>query len=166
MNNPTVITSLAVSPDGTKVVSGSKDGTIRLWDAANGNFRFVESPLMGHSIITSISFSADTKHVVSGSGDGTICVWDPASGYPLGELLEGHNDLVTSVAFTQDGKYIVSDSFNGRILAWDTARRQLVWPPKSLDISSRLCHDDIPLILEQGWFRNKSDRSLICCVPV
>jgi WD40 repeat protein len=97
------VTSVAFSPDGKQVVSGSWDKTVRLWDAATGA---PQQTLEGHSDpVTSVAFSPDGKQVVSGSGDETVRLWDAATG-ALQQTLEGHSDPVTSVAFSPDGKLL------------------------------------------------------------
>ena len=61
-----VVTSVAFSPDGKKIVSGSYDDTIRVWDAETG--KEVIQPLEGHSeSVSSVAFSPDGKKIVSGS---------------------------------------------------------------------------------------------------
>ena len=63
--------SVAFSPDGNWVLSGSGDHTIRIWDARTGEE--VIEPLKGHTkYVSSVSFSPDGTHIVSGSGDKTI----------------------------------------------------------------------------------------------
>ena len=63
--------SVAFSPDGSHVVSGSKDRTVRIWNVVTGES---EAKLKGHSgWVNSVVFSPDGSHVVSGSDDGTMC---------------------------------------------------------------------------------------------
>jgi hypothetical protein len=71
---------VAFSPDGRRLVSGSWDKTLRLWDAATG--KPIGPPLQGHTnSVTSVAFSPDGRRLVSGSDDNTLRLWDatPAS---------------------------------------------------------------------------------------
>ena len=69
------VLSVAFSPDGRHIVSGSRDDTIQVWDAQTG--AQVGNPLQGHtSSVSSVAFSPDGRHIVSGSRDDTIQVWD------------------------------------------------------------------------------------------
>jgi WD40 repeat protein len=65
MTNENIVSSVAFSPDGKYVVSGSWDHTARVWEATTG----VEVARMTHeSRVTSVAFSPESKYVVSGSG--------------------------------------------------------------------------------------------------
>ena len=66
-----VVNSVTFSPDGSKIVSGSWDKTIRVWDASTGIKML--SPLKGHdSVVNSIAFSPVGSKIISGSEDKTI----------------------------------------------------------------------------------------------
>ncbi|KAL0957195.1 hypothetical protein HGRIS_003287 [Hohenbuehelia grisea] len=67
--------SVAFSHDGTRIVSGSTDQTIRIWDATTGEQ--VGEALSGHDDwVRSVAFSRDGTRIVSGSDDLTIRIWD------------------------------------------------------------------------------------------
>ncbi|KAJ6592977.1 WD40-repeat-containing domain protein, partial [Mycena capillaripes] len=112
------VRSVAFSPDGKRIVSGSHDSTVRIWDAETG--AALREPLEGHTDwVGSVAFSPDGKRIVSGSDDKTVCIWDAETGAALREPLEGHTDWVGSVAFSPDGKRIVSGSDDKTVRIWD-----------------------------------------------
>jgi len=68
------VRSVAFSPDGTSLVSGSDDKTIKLWDVQTGG---VVKTFHGHTDwVHSVSISANCTTIASGSKDNTICLWD------------------------------------------------------------------------------------------
>ncbi|KIO01524.1 hypothetical protein M404DRAFT_149834, partial [Pisolithus tinctorius Marx 270] len=83
------VTSVAFSPDGNRIVTGSEDNTVRVWDAKSGDQ--IGNPLEGHTWgVTSVAFSPDGNRIVSGSQDNTVRVWDAKSGDQIGSPLKGH----------------------------------------------------------------------------
>src|SRR6516164_1368944 len=87
------VRSVAFSPDGKHVVSGSLDKTIRIWDVETR--QMVSGPFEGHTeSVHSVAFSPDGKHVVSGSCE-TIRIWDAETGQMVNA--EGHTEPVQSV---------------------------------------------------------------------
>jgi WD40 repeat protein len=109
-------------------VSGSKDKTIRIWDARTGEE--VMTPLEGHTgLVTSVGFSPDGTHIVSGSDDKTIRIWDAKTGEEVLKPLEGHTGLVTSVDSSPDGTRIVSGSADKTIHIWDAKTGGMIMEP-------------------------------------
>lgn len=123
-----MITSVDISPNGQRIVSGNRDGNIRLWDPT-----VRKSPLrimVGHeSAVTSVSFSPGGHRIVSTSGDGTIRLWDAATGDSIGEPIREHQTPVYSVAYSPSGNYIVSGSQDGTIRLWDAANGNAIGEP-------------------------------------
>ncbi len=117
--------SVAYSPDGRTLASGSSDNNITLWDRAS--HQHLGDPLTGHSdTVTTIAFSPDGKTLASGSKDYSVILWDLAAHKASGEPLEGHTDSVLSVAFSSDGKTLVSSSIDKTIIVWDLATRKII----------------------------------------
>jgi WD40 repeat protein len=118
------VSSVAFSPDGRRIVSGSLDGTVRIWDADTG--QLFGEPLIGHtSLVLSIAFSPDGR-ITSGSSDQTIRIWDSDTGQPFGEPLTGHKSSILSVAFSPDGQRIASGSNDQTVRIWDVDTGQQV----------------------------------------
>ncbi|KAE9385621.1 hypothetical protein BT96DRAFT_574609 [Gymnopus androsaceus JB14] len=112
------VNSVAFSPDGTQIVSGSGDQSVRIWDASTGKEMH---KLEGHTDqVTSVAFSPDGTQIVSGSGDQSFRIWDASTGKEMHKL-EGHTDWVTSVAFSPDGTQIVSGSGDQSVRIWDAS---------------------------------------------
>ena len=110
--------SVAYSPDGQHIISGSGDKSVKIWDAATGNCL---QTLTGHtSHVFSVAYSPDGQHIVSGSFDKSVKIWDAATGNCL-QTLTGHTWIVSSVAYSPDGQHIISGSFDNSIKIWDAA---------------------------------------------
>ncbi|OBH95466.1 TIR domain-containing protein [Mycobacterium sp. E2733] len=122
------VTTVAFSPDGQRMVSGSGDKTLRVWNAGTG--APIGTPLAGHTgPVDSVAFSPDGQRIVSGSEDTTLRLWNAETGAPIGAPLTGHTGPVTSVAFSPDGRRIVSAGStiaDGTVRLWDAGTGQQI----------------------------------------
>lgn len=110
------ITSLAVTLDGRRAISTSRDETLRLWDLETGKCL---GTFKGHTgVVTSVAITSDGKHAISVSSDQTLRRWDLESVQSL-QTIEGHTKEVTGVAITPDGKHAVSASKDKTLRLWD-----------------------------------------------
>jgi len=112
------VLSVAFSPNGRLLASGSSDSTINLWDVTSG--RSVRQ-LIGHKgQVFGVAFSPNGRMLATASGDRTVKLWDVAGGREL-VTFAGHTDRVYSVAYSPDGSTLASASKDQTIRLWEVA---------------------------------------------
>ena len=110
------VSSVAFSPEGRTLASGSDDGTGRIW---NVRTRKLTAVFTGHTgRVSSVAFSPDGNMFASSSYDRTIRLWDSHTG-KLTATLTGHKGRVSSVAFSPDGSTLASGGWDEFIRFWD-----------------------------------------------
>jgi WD40 repeat protein len=109
--------SAAFSPDGSRIVSASRDKTARVWDVATAKQIAV---LRGHGdSVGSAAFSPDGSRIVTASSDNTARIWDAATGKEIA-VLRGQVWQVCA-AFSPDGSRIVTESSDNTARIWDAS---------------------------------------------
>ncbi|MBD2544930.1 serine/threonine-protein kinase [Planktothricoides raciborskii] len=117
------VQSVAITPDGTEIASGSFDGTIKIWNLKTGELM---QTLTGHSdageIVSSIAISPDGKILVSSTNSygGNIKIWDLSSGLLLATL-NAQQVGVSVVAISPDSQFLASGGYDGTIQLWNLA---------------------------------------------
>lgn len=111
--------SLAFSPDGKTLASGSDDGRIQLWEVETSHKL---SMLKGHSgLVKALAFSPNGEMLASSGAEGKILLWQANTGKRLGTL-KGHAGWIKELTFSPDGKTLASGSGDGVVFLWDVNR--------------------------------------------
>lgn len=115
------VNAVALAPDGTRILSASKDSSIVVWDFATGA---KVSTLLGHEgSVTCLKVLSDGEHAISGSEDGTANLWDIATGRII-RTFAGHSNHVTALTLTTDEAHLVTASADKTIKIWNLGNGQ------------------------------------------
>ncbi|HET9987243.1 MAG TPA: WD40 repeat domain-containing protein [Kofleriaceae bacterium] len=149
-----------IDEDDRWIVTGSEDGSARIWDAASG--KLVVSPLRhdGNAAITRVSVSHDAHLLLTTASDGSARVWelpghppDPGSVAParLRATLVGHEGPILAAAFSADDAVVATGGSDRHAKLWDPLHGRLL---------ASFEHDDIVTTVAFA----DSDRELIAGV--
>ncbi len=117
------VNSVAFSPDGKTILSGSSDNSLKWWNLSTQN---VVKTLKGHDYpIESVVFAPDGKTALSASKDNTIKYWNLSTGQVL-KTLKGHSDWVQAVAFSPNGKFALSGSDDNTVKLWELSNGRVI----------------------------------------
>ncbi|HSS77885.1 MAG TPA: AAA-like domain-containing protein, partial [Thermoanaerobaculia bacterium] len=120
------IESVAVSPDGRTLATGSSDDTAQLWDFRTG--RPLGSSLKHKGPVSALAFSPDGRTIATGSVDRTARLWDVQTGKPRTPGLQ-HEGPVLAVIFSTDGRTVATGSVDGNARLWDVPTGKLLASP-------------------------------------
>jgi WD40 repeat protein/tRNA A-37 threonylcarbamoyl transferase component Bud32 len=130
------VVAVAFDREGRRVLTGSRDGTARLWDAATGEP--IGPPLRHEESLESVAFHPDGKRLLTASWDGSARLWDAETGRPLAAPMK-HGDRLTRAVFSPDGTLVATASRDKTARLWDART--------GAPVSEPLAHDDAVLAL-------------------
>jgi WD40 repeat protein len=107
---------LVISPDGNKLVSGSADKKIKIWDLSTG--KQVRTLLENSIHVNYFAISPDWQAIATGGPDNTIKIWDFLTGKQI-RTISGHTSYVNYLVISFDGKKLASASADNTIKIWD-----------------------------------------------
>jgi WD40 repeat protein len=117
--HPHEVFDMIISPDSKRVVTGSLDGIVRVWNAET---KACLLELKGHrNLVTSVAFSPDGRLIASGSDDDSVRVWNVETGERVVAFDFVHR--LSLLGFSADGKFIMTSVRNshGTVMLWDVA---------------------------------------------
>jgi WD40 repeat protein len=120
------VLAMALSPDGTTILSGSWDGKAQLWDAATG--QAIGPPWNHPGQVLAVAFSPDGRTVLTGCDDGRARMWNAGSGHLL-RRLSGHTLDVRAVAFSADGRTVATGSADRTARLWAAGSGEPIGSP-------------------------------------
>lgn len=164
------VNDVAVSPDGSRVASTGRDGSVKLWEGQG--LKPIRS-LIGHTAAAwGVAFSPDGATLASGSSDGTVRVWSADKGIEL-HRLSPIGRGITAVAFSPDGRFLATTSWDrtadrgvfGVIRLWDPATGGLLhsmehgvkpivavaWSPDGSRLLAGTWDDDVTVWRVRDW---------------
>jgi DNA-binding beta-propeller fold protein YncE len=158
------VTSIALSPDGSIIISSSLDNTVRVWDACTGGP--IGSPLTRVNAAYTLIFSDDGNQFATCSLDGIVSLWDRASRSLLASYHTEHVGVLTRIAFSSDGRHLIAFSVDGSTHTWDATSGQPVQTSQSSDVPLPLSNKPVVLSAELGWSQDDDDEVVLRCYPV
>jgi dipeptidyl aminopeptidase/acylaminoacyl peptidase len=114
------------SPGNDLIATGSRDGTVQLWNAALG--KALHQPLRHKGAVVDLAFSPDGQRFATASEDNSAAVWDTATGHSVCDPLR-HAFAVSAIAFSPDSMSIATASEDGTAQLWDAATGQSITEP-------------------------------------
>ncbi len=111
------------TPEGRAIVSGSWDGTVRVWDASSGECLAV---LSQGAEVWDLAISPDGRQIASGGKDHLVKLWDIET-RELKGVLAGHTDKIDALAFSPDGTRLITGDNDGHLICWNLKSGKQIW---------------------------------------
>jgi WD40 repeat protein/serine/threonine protein kinase len=116
--HPAAVNAVAVSPDGSTLLTGCDDGMVRVWDAATSRLL---GPIIGHKPeVRGVAFGPDGRSILTCGSDGTARRWDLTTRQSVGPAWQ-HPDQVLALAPSLDGRYLLTGGADSIARLWSMA---------------------------------------------
>jgi ferric-dicitrate binding protein FerR (iron transport regulator)/tricorn protease-like protein len=120
------VRSVAFTPDGEYLLTGSADKTANMWEVATG--KLVRTFGMHGDAINSVAVSPNGRYLATGGSDKVAALWDLTSARRLRNFI-GHSDKVYAVAFSPSGHRLVTGSKDESAMIWEVEAGKQAAPP-------------------------------------
>jgi hypothetical protein len=146
-----IIEHILYLPSGQRIITCSRDGSLRVWDLECGT-QVGKEWEDNDARVFAIALSPDGETVVSGSQDGTVKLWNIDTGKVIKKWM-GHTKRVESVCWSPDGERVVSRSDDDTFRVWDVKSGETIIGPINAKIAyrGRVCYSpDATMIAISG----------------
>ena len=134
LDTPEPTRSVAFSPDGSLLVVGLFDGTVRFF--STNDWKRVGSPFEAHAgVVMSTSFSPDGRVLATAGADGTVALWDVETRKPIGTPVTVAPDTMVTAAFSPDGSHLFAVSTSGEGIRLDASPES--WKRRACGVAGR-----------------------------
>ena len=111
------------SPDGTRLVTASDDGTARIWNPATGKARVLRTSAGAGGAVLAARFTTDGKHVLTGDENGTIRLWSTSGGLQWSRRVD---TTLFGPELSADGTLVLARGGDGKVRVWSARERRAV----------------------------------------
>jgi WD40 repeat protein len=127
------VRAIAFSSDGGRLLTGTQDGTVRLWDARHdGEIGDDIHLFRGHEgAVETVTFTPDGRRIITAATDGTVRIWDAVQGREL-LALPGQRDYPKACAMSPDGTRLVTALDDGSPRIWGLSNAEIFRARQSL----------------------------------
>lgn len=118
----TAVSQVIISPDNKKIVSGTEDSMIYIWETNSGNLLYTLEAHSGR--VNALAITPNSNLLVSGDADGTLNFWSLKKGVLL-DSLTVHTGAITTIAISPNGQLLATGGEDNCILIWSLKNKEL-----------------------------------------
>lgn len=113
------VASVSFAPDGQRLLSGARDGSVHIWEVMTGRALFMRAH---EQAVSRVAWSPDGLRVAAAFTDGSIRIWDAASP-GIATVVSAHERGFTTLSWASNGRYLAAGTLSGDVVLWDAAAK-------------------------------------------